>query len=257
MKIHIKLKSLVSNALKYCDNNFITFKLVNDYVEIASVSLPYATNNTKHSDVILPLIPAPIIESCDCPASRIGHKCDFCAQNFTQEPASLATTEFYEFAHCGNCFCHYFSHTCDPINGACFNCSNNRAGPYCEKCASGYYYKNSQCIPCMCPGGPNSPNQFAKTCSYNKQLDNVVCNCSEGFSGDRCDKCAEGYHGNPTFENGTCSICRCSNNSIGRTNMCDSITGMCLCDVGYIGINCEFCEIGYYGNALSHSCESM
>lgn len=229
------------------------------YANISNVTLPYATNTPDHKDIIFPLIPAPVAESCICPPSRIGNTCNFCAQNYTQEPRDSDMSTFNEFAVCGICFCNGGPTICDPITGICSNCPNNRGGHYCQKCADGYYYSiNSvKCLPCDCPGGPNSRNQFASTCSYDNALNDIIChNCPEGFTGNRCDRCSDGYHGNPTFENGTCQLCRCSNNANGDANICDNITGDCLCAEGYTGLNCEFCQLGYHGDALSHNCQS-
>ena len=135
------------------------------------------------------------------------------------------------------------------MTGQCINCINGTAGVNCEMCADDYYYRNSQCLPCNCPGGPTSTNQFG-TCVSN---DNV-CNCPIGFTGDHCETCQTGFVGDPTHENGTCKMCLCTQNSGNDMNSCDNITGDCICDTGYIGEKCDLCDLGYYGDPLSHNC---
>ncbi len=130
---------------------------------------------------------------------------------------------------------------------------------------------------CQCPGVPTG-NKFANTCSFDQRIDGVVCNCQEGYvgkslikkiysnktlfkqkcfiKGNRCDKCATNYYGNPTEKGGSCKICECNGNTdVNDPSSCDQVTGQCKkCRYFTDGDHCEKCLPGYYGDALIHQC---
>lgn len=56
---------------------------------------------------------------------------------------------------------------------------------------------------------------------------NVVCTCKPGYSGEKCDQCAEGYFGNPSKIGGSCKQCNCHGNLDPNLVMetCDPFTG--------------------------------
>lgn len=51
----------------------------------------------------------------------------------------------------------------------------------------------------MCPGGPYARNQFATKCALNNDKENLfTCtDCAEGYTGTHCERCRDGYFGNP------------------------------------------------------------
>ena len=191
-------------------------------------------------------------ESCQCPAGRRGENCEACTEGYTHDPPN----DEDEFLACVKCFCYGYSNECDPMTGDCMNCHNHTAGRLCDVCADGYYKETptSNCLPCDCPGGPGTANQFADTCSY--VSGSVVCDCGEGYGGAQCEVCDEGYVGNPRVLGGSCRVCTCNNNARGGMggDTCDDVTGQCLCSEGYIGETCHLCDLGYHGDPLSHNC---
>lgn len=68
-----------------------------------------------------------------------------------------------------------------PAIGVC-DCTDNTAGPHCEKCADGYYGDatagtTADCQPCPCPGG--------SSCAAVPKTGEVVCtNCPMGTTGE-------------------------------------------------------------------------
>ncbi|NXT85239.1 LAMA1 protein, partial [Zapornia atra] len=64
--------------------------------------------------------------------------------------------------------------------GVCLNCTQHTAGINCETCADGYFrpHKVRTCVLC--------------TCALSSQ-----CQCREGYTGEKCDRCAFGYRGYP------------------------------------------------------------
>lgn len=223
------------------------------HLTLSQVALPYATNDLSSPHLLSPLLPAIVAEDCSCPHSRTGSVCDRCSNGYSLDPARGG-----EFAKCVRCYCHGLADTCDPVDNTCINCRNNTKGTHCTECTDGYYWdlSSNTCKPCSCPGQIYSTQWFAGSCRREASGVTFEClNCKEGFEGKRCQKCQDGYTGNPLYQNGTCRICQCTNNSAGGINTCDPITARCSCDDGYTGTECEFCRFGYFGNAPAHDCK--
>ncbi|BFZ20658.1 hypothetical protein BsWGS_23697 [Bradybaena similaris] len=73
------------------------------------------------------------------------------------------------------------------------------------------------------------------------------CSCPEGFIGQFCESCLQGYKRDPP--NGgpfsRCVPCTCN----GHSDSCDVNTGRCICSDNTEGDFCERCTHGYYGDA--------
>lgn len=112
------------------------------------------------------------------------------------------------------------------------------------------------CRPCRCPDTISSGHTHANVCQLDTRTQDMVCYCREGYSGSRCDICAENYFGNPDKPGGNCEKCECSENvDLGRAGNCDLKTGKCLqCLYDTTGDNCEVCRDGFYGDALHQDC---
>ncbi|KAK1896379.1 Laminin subunit alpha-3 [Dissostichus eleginoides] len=60
--------------------------------------------------------------------------------------------------------------------------------------------------------------------------------CRHGYSGDRCERCAFGYFGNPMVHGSSCKPCNCK-------GICDSLTGECIAsDNSSSGAHCHECD---------------
>lgn len=88
--------------------------------------------------------------------------------------------------------------------------------------------------------------------------DSLRLSCVPLFAppGNRCDRCAPGYYGNPDQPGGQCQPCHCNGNiDVEDPESCDPRTGQCLkCLYHTDGPACAHCQQGYYGNALVHDC---
>ncbi|XP_052780094.1 laminin subunit beta-1-like [Mya arenaria] len=205
---------------------------------------------------------------CNCHA--IGARDNFCdietgqclcIPNVHKRICEECEPGYYGFPYCRACDCNGNAETCDNLTGECISCTDNTTGAHCERCLAGFYGDprldvREPCRACMCPGGPYSNAQHADTCYYDPRLEYVVCECDIGYKGPDCGVCDENYFGNPQEDNGTCGMCECSGNidpdDIGN---CDHETGECLkCLFNTEGFNCEKCEAGYYGDALTQNC---
>lgn len=196
------------------------------------------------------------VERCQCPQQYTGQFCEQCATGYTR-----ATPNGGAYIACVPCKCNGHSPYCHSETGVCLECQHNTTGDHCELCADGLYGNATHgtpqdCKKCPCPGSPVSANQFARTCSLAAD-DQPTCNCFEGYEGRRCDVCADSYYGKPWEAGGSCRKCDCSGNiDVSLLGNCNRTTGECLkCTHNTTGFNCQWCEAGYHGNALTKSCQ--
>ncbi|KAK3719385.1 hypothetical protein RRG08_029540 [Elysia crispata] len=189
--------------------------------------------------------PARWVEQCNCPENYIGQFCESCKQGFKRDPPHSGS-----FARCVPCECNGHSESCDIKTGRCI-CRDNTAGDFCEQCARGYYGDatagtSDDCQECPCPnGGP---------CIQLPNGDLVCTECEEGYGGNLCDVCLDGYFGDPKGESTgqptPCRKCSCNGNiDPNAIRNCDSVTGDCLkCIRNTAGRNCEKCLPSHYNN---------
>ncbi|XP_045894612.1 laminin subunit beta-4 [Micropterus dolomieu] len=186
---------------------------------------------------------------CACRSEVTGRRCDRCQ------------TGFWGFPFCRHCECNGLSEVCDEETGECLNCREHTTGPNCDRCVEGYYgnpVSRQPCQSCLCPDVQSSGRFFATSCQQDPQSLSVTCNCREGHTGPRCDRCRPGFYGNLVLPGARCEKCRCNNNiNPDDHHACDSLTGECLhCLHNTMGPRCQACRPAYYGNALDQDCKA-
>jgi laminin, alpha 3/5 len=114
------------------------------------------------------------------------------------------------------------------------------------------------CMICACPL-PIDSNNFATGCEVSPDGYSISCDCKPGYTGHKCQSCANGFYGRPEYEGDYCKPCECSGNIDPlKPGSCDSVSGECLqCLNNTSGTACNLCAPGYYGDAvLLKDCKS-
>lgn len=188
-------------------------------------------------------------EKCECERGYTGDQCEKCDFGYTR-----AAGESGHYRRCVPCECNNHGSQCDPETGVCV-CKDNTTGRNCEECLEGFYGnptrgKPDDCKPCPCI--------FANKCILIGSR--ITCtDCPKGHTGDRCEKCEDGYFGDPTGKLGNatrCQKCDCNGNvNPEAKGNCDRLTGACLQCIhnttnGPLQ-SCEECAKGFYGDALA------
>lgn len=122
------------------------------------------------------------------------------------------------------------------------SCPPPHVGLSCEDCSDAYKYETvngssyDRCVRCEC-------NNHADKCDP----DTGKCVCQDNTDGDNCQKCKDGYYGNPT--SGTkddCKPCPCA---FGNTCVQLGLKVTCTdCPEGHQGDLCDECIDGFYGD---------
>ncbi|KAI8499214.1 Laminin subunit alpha-2, partial [Branchiostoma belcheri] len=212
-------------------------------------SLSSVSMESASPDAVGPAL-ASDVEQCQCPIGYTGLSCEGCIKGYRRVNGQLYGGQ------CEPCQCNGHAEECDDITGTCLTCLHNTAGRNCEVCAPGYYGDATRgtpddCSRCACPLVESS-NNFSPTCVA---MDGgVFCDrCPPGYEGFQCEKCADGYFGNPLEVGNLCKQCLCNGNiDPAAEGNCNTVTGECLKCVGNTaGDECERCEDGYFGDAIN------
>uniref|UniRef100_A0A4W6DE38 Laminin subunit alpha 3 n=1 Tax=Lates calcarifer TaxID=8187 RepID=A0A4W6DE38_LATCA len=176
-------------------------------LSLGEVGLEEATNTGTGG-------PANTVEHCSCPPQYTGESCEKCAPGFYRDGSGPY------LGRCVPCECNGLADECEDKTGRCLNCQYNTAGDRCERCKEGYYGNAAQrtCRVCPCPFSVPT-NSFAVGCK--EVFGDFQCICRTGYTGERCERCAPGYYGDPLTSGGSCKPCNCNGNG----NNCDSRTG--------------------------------
>uniref|UniRef100_A0A2K6BZN8 Laminin subunit alpha-2 n=1 Tax=Macaca nemestrina TaxID=9545 RepID=A0A2K6BZN8_MACNE len=223
----------------------ITYSFGMDAIfRLSSVNLESAVSYPTDGSV------AAAVEVCQCPPGYTGSSCESCWPRHRRVNGTIFG------GICEPCQCFGHAESCDDVTGECLNCKDHTDGPYCDKCLPGFYGDptkgtSEDCQPCACPLNIPS-NNFSPTCHLDRSLGLICDGCPVGYTGPRCERCAEGYFGQPSVPGGSCQPCQCNDNlDFSIPGSCDSLSGSCLiCKPGTTGRYCELCADGYFGDAV-------
>ncbi|XP_054689415.1 laminin subunit gamma-2 [Grus americana] len=136
---------------------------------------------------------------------------------------------------CGN------SQGCSVVPGSeevvCDRCPPGAAGINCEYCADGYFgdpAASRPCQPCRCNGNVE-PNAVG---NCDRQTGECL-KCIYNTAGFYCDRCKDGFFGNPLAPDPAdkCRACTCD--SAGAEPLKCGSDGSCICKPGFEGPSCE------------------
>ncbi|KAL0967369.1 hypothetical protein UPYG_G00251370 [Umbra pygmaea] len=136
------------------------------------------------------------------------------------------------------------------------DCPVGYTGLSCEECGAGFYRLSARsggtasragigsCVQCQCNGHSGACDPETSICQ----------NCQHNTEGDRCERCAPGYHGVVRGQPDDCQPCACP-----LTNPENNFSPSCetegfhdyrctACPEGYEGKYCERCATGYHGD---------
>ncbi|KAM9009328.1 laminin subunit gamma-2 [Ara ararauna] len=122
----------------------------------------------------------------------------------------------------------------------CDSCPPGAAGTNCEYCADGYFgdpAASRPCQPCQCNGNVE-PNAMG---NCDRQTGECL-KCIYNTAGFYCDRCKDGFFGNPLASDPAhkCRACTCD--SAGAEPLKCRRDGSCICKPGFEGPNCEDSE---------------
>ncbi|CAM4582364.1 unnamed protein product [Lepidochelys olivacea] len=178
----------------------------------------------------------PVGGQCPCKPHVIGRRCDQCA------PGTYGLGP----SGCSRCACSpegSVSKLCDAVSGQC-RCQPGAMGRRCDQCSWGQWGFPA-CRPCHCNGHSEECDPHTGACQQ----------CRDATTGLHCERCLEGYYGDPVLGSGQqCRPCPCpgypgTRHYHGNSCHADKETNqiVCLCAPGYTGPRCDRCSPGYFG----------
>uniref|UniRef100_A0A8C8AHD4 Laminin subunit gamma 2 n=1 Tax=Otus sunia TaxID=257818 RepID=A0A8C8AHD4_9STRI len=122
----------------------------------------------------------------------------------------------------------------------CDHCPAGAAGANCEYCADGYFgdpAASRPCQPCQCNGNVE-PNAVGNC----DRRTGECLKCIYNTAGFYCDRCKDGFFGNPLAPDPAdkCRACTCD--SAGAEPLKCGSDGSCICKPGFEGPSCEESE---------------
>uniref|UniRef100_A0A8C7SAZ3 Laminin, gamma 1 n=1 Tax=Oncorhynchus mykiss TaxID=8022 RepID=A0A8C7SAZ3_ONCMY len=222
---------------------------------------------------------------CDCLHNTAGLSCERCKDGYYGDSTVGSSSDCKPCPCPGGSTCAVVPKTKEVV---CTNCPTGTTGKRCELCDDGFFGD---------PLGENGQARVCRACKCSDNIDpNAVGNCDRetgeclkciyNTDGFFCDRCKEGFYGNPLATNpndkckdkmyytevtdACCSLfnfgqflislyfsaalaCDCDPEG-SSTAQCKE-DGRCACLPGFVGARCDMCEENYFYNRSTPGCQ--
>ncbi|EDW03702.1 laminin subunit beta-1 [Drosophila grimshawi] len=199
----------------------------------------------------------PLTGQClNCLDSTTGFRCDYCLDGYYGDPL-LGSEIGCRACRCPDTTASGMSHangcSLDPTNNNMLcHCQDGYGGARCEICADNHYgspENGGTCSKCECSN--NIDTYDTGNCDGQT---GACLKCLYDTTGDHCELCRDGYHGDALQQN--CRQCECDFLGTNRTlAYCDRHTGQCPCLPNVEGLLCNQCALNHWKIATGEGCE--
>jgi len=197
--------------------------------------------------------------TCICSTGYTGENCETCENGFAKDSAG-ACKGVCELAECDKAGMNGECSVNSEYKAVC-ECREGNTGENCESGkenhqdndGDGVFEKNCEISDLACDS-----NNMTSLCD--DESGTAVCECKDGYSGENCTVCADGYQDNDN--NGVCEkncekseiVCTLDN----MTGACSDESGVatCVCNAAYSGGACNTCAENYQDNNTDGVCEA-
>uniref|UniRef100_A0A2K6F143 Laminin subunit gamma-1 n=1 Tax=Propithecus coquereli TaxID=379532 RepID=A0A2K6F143_PROCO len=194
---------------------------------------------------------------CNCRDNTAGPHCEKCSDGYYGD-STMGTSSDCQPCPCpGGSSCAVVPKTKEVV---CTNCPTGTTGKRCELCDDGYFGD---------PLGGNGPVRLCRLCQCNDNIDpNAVGNCNRltgeclkciyNTAGFYCDRCKDGFFGNPLAPSPAdkCRACNCNPYGTAKQqSSCNPVTGQCECLPHVTGRDCGSCDPGFFNLQSGQGCE--
>ncbi|XP_021567698.1 laminin subunit gamma-3 [Carlito syrichta] len=195
---------------------------------------------------------------CVCSHHTEGPSCERCRPGFYGNPFRGQADDCQPCPCPGRSAC-----TTIPESGevVCTHCPPGQRGRHCEICDDGFFGDplglsgvSRPCRQCQCSGNVD-PNAVGNC----DPLSGRCLRCLYNTTGDRCERCQEGFYGNALAPRPVdkCAPCSCHpGGSVSEQTPCDPVTGQCSCLPRVTGRDCGRCSPGFFNLQPGRGCQS-
>lgn len=194
---------------------------------------------------------------CDCQHDTAGPHCERCSEGFYGDSTAGTSSDCQSCPCPGGSSCAVVPRTKEVV---CTNCPLGTTGKRCELCDDGYFGD---------PLGQNGAPRPCRACECNSNIDpNAVGNCDRltgeclkciyNTGGFYCDRCRDGFYGNPlgATPDQKCKACSCNSyGTVKSQSTCNQVTGQCECLPHVTERDCSACEPGFFNLQSGQGCE--